>query len=74
VTISRCKPFGKEGWQKVAVDPFVVAARTAGISYGFLLFDDTGAEWKRDGEKFSFFSCPTVSSTVASHGRLTRHT
>ena len=35
----------------MAVDPSVVAARVAGVSYGFLLFDDTGSEWKRDGEQ-----------------------
>ena len=34
------------------VDPDVVAARVAGLSYGFLLFDDTGSEWSRDGERF----------------------
>ncbi len=47
-------PPDARGWQRVAVDPAVVAARVAGISYGFLLFDDTGSEWTRDGEKFSF--------------------
>jgi lysophospholipase L1-like esterase len=41
------------GWQTVAVDPKVVAARVAGISYGFLLFDDTGTEWTRQGEKWT---------------------
>ncbi len=46
------------GWQKVAVDPSVVAARVAGVSYGFLLFDDTGSEWKRDGDKFTLFHMP----------------
>jgi Domain of unknown function (DUF4091) len=42
-----------EGWQSIAVDPSIVAARVAGLSEGFLLFDDTGTEWKRDGEKFT---------------------
>ena len=46
------------GWQKVAVDPSVVAARVAGVSYGFLLFDDTGSEWKRDGDKFTLLHMP----------------
>jgi hypothetical protein len=41
-------------WQRIAVDPAVVAARVAGVSYGFLLFDDTGSEWTRQGEKFNF--------------------
>jgi hypothetical protein len=47
-------PPDERGWQHVAVDPAVVAARVAGISYGFLLFDDTGSEWTRDGDKFNF--------------------
>ena len=51
-------PPDKDGWQKVAVDPSIVAARTAGVSYGFLLFDDTGSEWKRDGDKFTLFHMP----------------
>ena len=51
-------PPDAEGWQKVAVDPSVVAARVAGISYGFLLFDDTGSEWTRDGEKFTLHHMP----------------
>jgi hypothetical protein len=40
------------GWQHIPVDPAVVAARVAGISHGFLLFDDTGTEWTKSGEKF----------------------
>ena len=43
-----------DGWQHVPVDPRVVAARVAGISHGFLVFDDTGSEWTRDGETFTF--------------------
>ena len=26
---------------------------SAGLSHGFLLFDDTGTEWTRDGETFT---------------------
>lgn len=47
-----------EGWQRIEVDPLVVAHRIAGLSYGFLIFDDTGSEWKRDGEKFTAFPFP----------------
>ncbi len=47
-----------QGWQQIAVDPAVVAARVAGISSGFLLFDDTGSEWSRDGEKFAIHHMP----------------
>lgn len=45
-------PPDAEGWQTVAVEPRVVAARVAGLSYGFVVFDDTGSEWTRDGEQF----------------------
>jgi hypothetical protein len=41
------------GWQEIPVDPAVVAARVAGISFGFIVFDDTGSEWTRNGEKFT---------------------
>ena len=51
-------PPDAEGWQKVAVDPSIVAARVAGVSYGFLLFDDTGSEWKREGDKFTPIHMP----------------
>ena len=47
-------PPDHDGWQHVPVDPRVVAARVAGISHGFLAFDDTGSEWTRTGETFKF--------------------
>jgi 3D (Asp-Asp-Asp) domain-containing protein len=46
-------PPDTQGWQRIAVDPAIIAARVAGISYGFFLFDDTGSEWTRQGEKFT---------------------
>ncbi|MFO0925744.1 MAG: hypothetical protein U0736_01745 [Gemmataceae bacterium] len=46
-------PPDARGWQMVPVDPAVVAARAAGLSYGFVVFDDTGSEWTRDGERFT---------------------
>ena len=36
------RPPDADGWVTVPVDPSVVAARVAGVSEGFLLFDDTG--------------------------------
>jgi hypothetical protein len=42
-----------EGWQTIDVDPSIVAARVAGLSEGFFLFDDTGSEWTRQGERFT---------------------
>lgn len=46
-------PPDDKGWQRVAVEPAVVAARVAGISHGFFLFDDTGSEWERAVEKYT---------------------
>jgi len=51
-------PPDRDGWQQIPVDPAVVAARVAGVSHGFLVFDDTGSEWARDGEKFTAFPFP----------------
>ncbi len=42
----------EKGWQTIAVDPLLIALRVAGVSQGFFLFDDTGSEWTRDGERF----------------------
>jgi hypothetical protein len=51
-------PPDRDGWQHVAVDPSVVAARVAGLSTGFLLFDDTGSEWTRAGDQFTIHHMP----------------
>jgi hypothetical protein len=47
-----------QGWQTVPVEPSVVAARVAGLSEGFFLFDDTGTEWTRNGERFEMRHYP----------------
>jgi hypothetical protein len=47
-----------DGWQTIPVEPVVVAARAAGLSHGFLVFDDTGSEWTRDGQRFTFHLFP----------------
>ena len=44
----------RDGWQSIPVDPKVVAARAAGIGEGFLVFDDTGSEWTRQGDRFTY--------------------
>jgi hypothetical protein len=51
-------PPDARGWQRVAVAPAVLAARVAGVSHGLLLFDDTGSEWTRQGEKFTYRPMP----------------
>ena len=47
-----------DGWQSIPVDPLVLAARVAGISHGLLVFDDTGSEWTRQGERFEYRTFP----------------
>ncbi|MDR3639346.1 MAG: DUF4091 domain-containing protein [Isosphaeraceae bacterium] len=48
----------RQGWQQVPVAPEVVAARVAGVGHGFLLFDDTGTEWTRAGDRFTVHHMP----------------
>ena len=38
-----------DGWQTIPIDPRLVAARAAGISTGFVFFDDVGTELVRRG-------------------------
>jgi hypothetical protein len=56
-----------EGWYRVPVAPEVVAARIAGLSEGFAVFDDVGSEYTRNGEQFTWRLFPNryVSSREA---------
>jgi len=47
-----------DGWQTVAVDADVVAARVAGLSYGFGLWEDIGSEWSYKNDKFKMINNP----------------
>ncbi len=47
-------PPDDKGWQVVAVDPDVVAARAAGLSHGFALNDDVGCTWSYVDGKFTY--------------------
>jgi hypothetical protein len=58
-----------DGWMQIAVDPAIVAARVAGISQGFLLFDDTGSEWARSGEQFKIRHFPNRYIFSKDNGR-----
>ena len=40
----------EDGWQTVEIDPDLVYARILWLSYGFVVFDDTGTELERDGD------------------------
>ena len=46
------------GFQTIAVEPAVVAARVAGISRGFVIMDDVGSEYERQGDKFTYHLFP----------------
>jgi hypothetical protein len=49
-----CSAPDKNGWQSCPVDPDVVAARVAGLSHGFCLYDEVGSTWSLKGGKFSY--------------------
>jgi hypothetical protein len=51
-------PPDAEGWQVIAVDADVVAARAAGLSYGFGLWDDVGSEWSYKNDVFKMINNP----------------
>ncbi len=47
-----------DGWQSIPIKPAVLAARAAGLSSGFLVFDDTGSEWTHEGDRFQLHIFP----------------
>ena len=55
---ANCTPPDQGGWQTCAVDPDVVAARVAGISQGFCLYDEVGSTWSVKEGKFDYNHFP----------------
>ncbi|PCJ62870.1 MAG: hypothetical protein COA79_01720 [Planctomycetota bacterium] len=53
-----CTQPDDNGWQTVAVDPKVIAAKVAGISFGFAVNDEVGSEWTDQDNKFKFRHYP----------------
>ncbi|MFM9065922.1 MAG: hypothetical protein ACKOUR_01140, partial [Planctomycetota bacterium] len=51
-------PPDQQGWQRVAVDPDVLATCVAKLSHGVIVFDDTGSEWTRSGERVKMRTFP----------------
>ncbi len=51
-------PRDRDGWQRIAIDPRVLAARVAGISGGFALTDDVGSEYERVAGEFRYHVFP----------------
>ncbi|WDP90752.1 MAG: DUF4091 domain-containing protein [Desulfobacter sp.] len=44
----------KEGWQRLRIGPDIIAARIAGVSKGFCLYDDVGNEWEEKDGQFQY--------------------
>lgn len=53
-----CTPPDEDGWQQCPVLPALVAARLAGLSHGFCLFDDLGSVWSLKKGDFTFSYSP----------------
>jgi hypothetical protein len=49
-----CSPRDTDGWQRIAIEPSIVSARVAGISRGFVVYDDVGSEYRKDGDRLIF--------------------
>ncbi|MCF6246266.1 MAG: hypothetical protein L3J69_02785 [Desulfobacula sp.] len=47
-----------DGWQSFAIDPDVVSARVANLSYGFSLSDEVGSEWGCKDRMFNYSLFP----------------
>lgn len=64
-----CTGPDEEGWQSVEVEPAVMAARAAGVSYGFVVVDDVGSEYERAGERFMYRPFPNRFVSSRESGR-----
>ncbi len=53
-----CTRPDKYGWQACAIEPDIVAARVAGLSYGFCMADEVGNEWSLRGGRFKYIYFP----------------
>ena len=47
-----------EGWQRIPISPEVVQAKLDGESFGFLVMDDVGSEYRREGNRFEYRLMP----------------
>jgi lysophospholipase L1-like esterase len=56
--MSDASPPDADGWQVIPVERSIIAARVAGMSYGLLVFDDTGTERPKPTEKETFARFP----------------
>ncbi len=47
-----------DGWQSIPIEPAVIQARLDGRSHGFVVMDDVGSEWSRQGDAFRWRPFP----------------
>lgn len=59
---AECTAPDADGWQVCAVDPDVIAARVAGLSHGFCLFDEVGYIWSQKKGRFEYRHFPNRMS------------
>jgi len=55
---AECSMPDRGEWQTCAVDPDVVAARVAGLSYGFCIYDEVGSIWSFKKGEFQYTYFP----------------
>lgn len=55
---AEASPPDEAGRQIIPIDARVLSARVAGLVQGLLVFDDTGSEWTRDGERVTMRDFP----------------
>ena len=66
-------PPDANGWQSLAVSPDVVAARAAGLSHGFGVYDDVGNVWTKRGDKVTYQHFPNRFINTIDSGRNKPH-
>lgn len=68
---AECHAPDPQGWQSCAVAPEVIAARVAGLSHGFALYDDVGSTWSMTQKQFEYTLFPNrfFYSREARHGK-----
>ncbi|TWT83444.1 hypothetical protein CA13_49090 [Planctomycetes bacterium CA13] len=49
-----CSPPDSNRWQRIPIDPAIVQSRIDNECFGFLLVDDLGSEYTRDGNDFKY--------------------
>ncbi len=51
-------PPDRDGWQRIPIAPEVMQRQLDGNSFGFLVMDDLGSEYRRDGNRFEYRLMP----------------